>query len=98
MIYWINNYTNGIELMPDDQENNSNENLTSKTCTELLNIGELLSLKDAAKLSGFSHSYLTDIAGSRLCAKRIGSYWITTLAAVEEYKRSRSHKLKKDLK
>jgi hypothetical protein len=63
-----------------------------------LTIGELLSLKEASEKSGFSIRYLQNIAKSgRLKVKRIGSQWVTSIASIEEYKRTRSHTLKKDL-
>jgi hypothetical protein len=59
---------------------------------------ELISLKEASEKSGFSLRYLQTIAQSgRLKAKRIGSQWVTTLSSIEEYKRTRAHKLKKEL-
>ncbi len=62
-----------------------------------LTIGELISLAEAAKLSGFSVRYLQDIAKSkRLAAKKIGTQWVTTLAAIEEYKRTRKFIYPKD--
>lgn len=81
--------------MSNEQNEANDQDLSSKTCEELLNIGELISLKEAAKRSGFSNSYLHDIAGSRLCAKQIDTFWLTTMAAVEAYKQNRNHKLKK---
>lgn len=62
-----------------------------------LTIGELISLSDASKLTGFSVRYLNDIANNgRLKAKKIGRQWVTTLAAIEDYKRTRSHTLKEE--
>jgi hypothetical protein len=62
-----------------------------------LTIGELLSLTEAAQLSGFSMIYLRQIAQrGRLRARKITGNWVTTMAAIEEYKRTRSHKLKKE--
>jgi excisionase family DNA binding protein len=73
---------------------NKDEQPSSK---DPLIIGELLSLTEAAKLSGFSPNYLRDIARSgRLSAKKVGRDWLTTLAAIEEYKQTRTHKLKPD--
>lgn len=84
--------------MSNEQNEANDQDLSSKTCEELLAIGEQLSLVQAAELSGFSYSYLHNIAGERLCAKRVGSYWLTTMAAIEAYKQTRSHKLKKEFK
>jgi len=75
--------------MPDENEHTSP--------IDPLTIGELISLAEAAQLSGFSHGYLRDIADSgRLRAKKIGRNWTTTLAAVEAYQRNRFHILKKE--
>jgi hypothetical protein len=58
-----------------------------------LTIGELISLPEAAEKSGFSHELLKKTAKSgRLHAKKIGRDWVTTMAAIEEYKNSRSFK------
>jgi hypothetical protein len=63
-----------------------------------LTIGELLSLSDASKLSGFSHFQLKTIARTgRLRAKKYGPIWLTTLAAIEEYKNSRHRGKRTDL-
>jgi excisionase family DNA binding protein len=62
-----------------------------------LTVGELISLVEAAELSGFSLRYLQDIAKrGRLQAKKIGREWLTTMAAVEEYKRTRKFIAKDD--
>jgi excisionase family DNA binding protein len=58
--------------------------------TDLLALGDLISLKQAAERSGFSVGYLRAIAQhGRLRAKKMGRGWLTTMAAVEEYKRTR---------
>jgi hypothetical protein len=58
-----------------------------------LTTGELISLAEAAKLSGFSHDNLKRVAQSgKLPARKIGRNWVTTLAAVEEYRKNRSLK------
>lgn len=55
-----------------------------------LTVGELISLAEAAEKSGFSEGYLRQIAISgRLKAKKIARNWVTTMAAVEEYSRTR---------
>lgn len=60
-----------------------------------LTIGELISLSEAAKLSGLTQDYLKKIAQTgRLRAKKIGRNWVTTQAAVDQYKKTRSHILK----
>ena len=73
--------------MPDENEHTSP--------IDPLTIGELISLTEASKLSGFSVSYLREIAQrGRLKAKKISTVWVTTLDAVELYRRTRTHKLK----
>ena len=62
-----------------------------------LTIGELISLADAAEKSGFSTTYLREIAQrGRLKAKKITGNWVTTLAAIEEYKSSRKYIAKEE--
>lgn len=73
--------------MPEENEQTSS--------IDPLTIGELISLAEAAKLSGFTQDYLKKAAQrGRLKAKKIGRNWVTTAAAVEQYKNSRSHILK----
>jgi len=63
-----------------------------------LNVGELISLPEAAKTSGLSHSHLKIMAGrGRLSAKKLGRDWFTTIAAIEQYKRSRHRGKRTDL-
>ena len=51
-----------------------------------LTIGELISLTDAGDYSGYSVTYLQEVAQSgHLRAKKIGSDWLTTQTAVEIY-------------
>jgi hypothetical protein len=77
----------------DEQENPHSEILQPDPLT----IGELISLAEAAKLSGFSHSLLKQMAEQgRLPAKKIARNWLTTLASVEEYKKTRSYVRKKE--
>jgi excisionase family DNA binding protein len=58
-----------------------------------LTIGELISLAEAGKYCGLSkHSLLTYARNGRLRAKKIGSQWVTTQAAVDEYMSSRDIK------
>lgn len=72
-------------------EDNQEENI------DPLTIGELLPLIEAAQQSGFSRAYLVNIAESgRLAAKKIGSQWVTTMAAIEQYKKSRKYIRKTD--
>ena len=47
---------------------------------------ELISLSEAAKLSGLSHDHLRRLAGKgELWAQKIGRNGVTTEAAVQEY-------------
>lgn len=63
-----------------------------------LTIGGLLSLAEAAELSGLSQDYLKQIAQKgRLRAKKIGRNWATTLEAIEEYKKTRHRGKRTDL-
>jgi hypothetical protein len=63
-----------------------------------LTIGELITLPEAAQLSGLSHALLRDIVGKgRLRAKKYGPMWLTTMAAIEEYKNSRHQGKRTDL-
>lgn len=55
--------------------------------------GELITLSEAAQLSGFTVGFLSELAlNEKLRAKRSGRYWLTTMAAIEEYKKKRSLK------
>jgi len=55
-----------------------------------LTVGELISLQEAAVYAGFTKGSLNDyVRRGRLRAKKIGSQWVTTLAAVDEYLASR---------
>lgn len=70
-----------------------------RSSVDPLTIGELINLKEASEKAGFSISYLRDIAQTgRLKAKKIGRDWLTTMAAVEEYKRTRKYIAKEDEK
>jgi hypothetical protein len=81
-------FTTNIKMPQEENPINSEDTFT---------VGDLISLAEAAKLSGFSTKYLRDIAEKgRLKAKKIGRNWVTTLAAVEEYRKNRTHILKKD--
>lgn len=51
-----------------------------------LNLEDLISLKEAAAISGLSHDHLRRLAGrGDLWAKKIGRDWLTTEKAVKEY-------------
>ena len=50
------------------------------------NLEDLISLKEAASLSGLSHDHLRRLAGrGDLWAKKIGRDWLTTEEAIKEY-------------
>ena len=60
----------------------------------------LISLPEAAELYGLSHSYLRSLAQKgRLQAQKIGTSWVTTPQAIEEYIGSRKKRgvYRKDL-
>ena len=49
-------------------------------------LNDLISLHEAAKLSGLSHDHLRRLAGNgELWAQKIGRNWVTTEAAVQAY-------------
>jgi excisionase family DNA binding protein len=49
-------------------------------------LDDLISLKEAAKISGLSHDHLRRLAGQGdLWAKKIGRDWVTTERAVKKY-------------
>ena len=76
--------------MPD------NNNDAADHTPDPLAVGELISLAQAADLSGFTYNFLKEIAQSgKLKAKKIGRNWATTEAAIEEYKKNRSYIRKK---
>ncbi len=48
--------------------------------------GELITLREAAEISGLSHSHLRNLARSgKLKAKKLGTDWTTTREAVAGY-------------
>ena len=66
-------------------------NETNYPQTDPLTVGELISLQEAAEYAGLKKDSLHDyIKRGRLKAKRIGRFWVTTRAAVDEYLQSRS--------
>lgn len=75
--------------MPDETDD--------KSSIDPLTIGELISLSQAAELSGLSAEYLrvTAVKG-RLKAKKVGNQWVTTKAAVDEYLNTRKFIYPKD--
>jgi len=55
-----------------------------------LTVGELISLQEAADYAGLARDSLQGyIKRGRLRAKKIGSQWVTTHAAIDEYLASR---------
>mgnify|MGYP002783433542 CR=1 FL=1 len=55
-----------------------------------LTVGELISLAEAAEYAGLTSNSLKDyIRRGRLKAKKIGKFWVTTRAAIDEYLVSR---------
>jgi excisionase family DNA binding protein len=76
-------------MSEDNDQSNSIDPLT---------IGDLMSMVEAAEKSGFSSDFLRELAAKgRLKAKRTGNIWLTTLAAIEEYKESRHRGKRTDL-
>ena len=58
--------------------------------TNPLTVGELITLAEAAEYAGLEKGTLHNYAKSgRLKAKKLGLYWVTTKAAVDEYLASR---------
>jgi hypothetical protein len=58
---------------------------------DLLTVGELISLQDAADYAGLSRDSLQGyIRRGRLKAKKVGPIWVTTRAAIDEYLVSRN--------
>ena len=50
------------------------------------NIGELITLSEAAELSGFTTRHLRHLAvNGEIWAKKLGRNWFTTAQAVREY-------------
>jgi excisionase family DNA binding protein len=55
-----------------------------------LTVGELISLQEAAEYAGLTKDSLHDyIKRGRLKARKIGRFWVTTRAAIDEYLASR---------
>lgn len=56
-----------------------------------LTVGELISLQEAAEYAKLARKSLRNYAlAGRIKAKKLGSQWVTTRAAVDEYLASRS--------
>ena len=70
-----------------DQHDNQQHN----PAADPLTIGELISLQEAAEYAGLTKDSLQGyIKRERLKAKKIGNFWVTTYAAVDEYLQSRN--------
>lgn len=64
---------------------------TNSPHIDLLTVGDLISLQEAAEYAGLAHDSLQGyIRRGRLKAKKLGSQWVTTRAAVDEYLQSRN--------
>lgn len=73
--------------MSDEQHNRE----PKEQAPDPLTIGELISLEEAAAHAGLTHQSLRNYAiKGRLRARKLGSQWVTTRAAVDEYLTSRS--------
>jgi hypothetical protein len=58
----------------------------SESITDPSGLDELISLSQAAEISGLSHDHLRRLAGrGDLKAKKIGRDWVTTERALREY-------------
>lgn len=56
-----------------------------------LTVGELITLAEAAEYCGLTKGSLHEyVKRGRLKAKKLGLYWVTTRAAVDEYLASRN--------
>jgi excisionase family DNA binding protein len=63
---------------------------TNTPQTDPLTVGNLISLQEAAEYANLKQDSLHDyIKRGRLKAKKIGRFWVTTRAAVDEYLQSR---------
>lgn len=60
---------------------------------EDLKASDLITLKEAAEYSGFSHNYLRKLViRGRLKARKLGRQWLTTKEALDRFIRSRQRK------
>lgn len=60
---------------------------------QLSDKNRLISLSEAARMYGFSHDYLRELARKgRLRAQKVGRDWVTTPANVEAYIASRQRR------
>jgi hypothetical protein len=79
--------------MDEQNENDDQHQHPKNPQPDPLTIGELISIPEAAQLSGLSAAFLRELAiKGRLRARKSGSIWLTTVAAIEDYKDSRNSK------
>jgi excisionase family DNA binding protein len=72
-------------------EGMADQDATTQEPIDPLTVGELITLAEAAEYAGLFKSTLHNYAKQgRLKAKKIGLYWVTTRAAVDEYLASRN--------
>jgi excisionase family DNA binding protein len=63
---------------------------TNTPQTDPLAVGELISLQEAAEYAGITKEALRNyVRRGRLRARKLGSQWVTTRAAIDEYLTSR---------
>ena len=63
------------------------------TDTNSTDKNRLISLAEAATISGFSRNYLNNLAKrKRLKAEKLGNMWVTTIGDLEEFIQSRHQK------
>jgi excisionase family DNA binding protein len=66
------------------------ETNTSRQEQDLLTVGELITLQEAAEYARLTRDTLLNyVRRGRLKARKMGWMWVTTRAAVDEYMRSR---------
>lgn len=69
----------------------NNDDINLPAPSDPLSVGELISLEEAATYVGLTRKSLRNYAlQGRIQAKKLGSQWVTTRAAVDEYLASRS--------
>lgn len=65
-------------------------NSPQQDAVDPLTVGELIPLQEAAEYAGLTRDSLQSyIRRGRLSAKKLGSQWVTTRAAVDQYLQSR---------
>ena len=64
---------------------------TDQSYIDPLKVGDLISLQEAAEYAGITKEALRNyVRRGRLRARKLGSQWVTTRAALDEYLISRS--------